>query len=257
MTATQCGVLFTAAMLAGAINAVAGGGTLITFPRLVWSGLEERVANATSTVALWPGSMGGMWGYRRELRRLRPWLILLVPSFLGGIAGARLMLATPAETFRRLVPFLILTATGLFMLQGTVSRLLRREKVVGRPSLWIMGIVALLQLAIATYGGYFGAGIGILMLAVMSLLGIEDVHEMNGLKTVLATCINGVAALCFVWAGSVDWPRAMVMIAGSVAGGYGGATVARRLGQRPVRGIVVAIGLCIAGRMLWRQFLEF
>jgi uncharacterized membrane protein YfcA len=197
-----------------------------------------------------------MWGYRRELHNAKRWLILLVPSFLGGIAGARLMLATPAEIFRRIVPYLILGATCLFMLQAPIARCFVQKGSRGSPPPWVVGLVIVLQLAIATYGGYFGAGIGILMLALMSLLGIDSVHELNGLKTLLATCINGVAAVCFVCAGAADWPRALIMIAGSIAGGYGGATVARRLGQRPVRLLVIAIGFCIAGRMLWTQFFE-
>jgi uncharacterized membrane protein YfcA len=254
MTVTQAAVLFSAALLAGAINAVAGGGTLVTFPALVWSGLEVRIANATSTVALWPGSISGMWGYRRELRKLRPWYILLVPSFLGGIAGARLMLATPAEIFRMLVPYLILAATVLFMLQGPIARMFLNPEMRRSPSPLLITIVMALQFGIATYGGYFGAGIGILMLALMSLLGIESVHELNALKTLLATCINGVAAACFVWAGAADWGRAVVMVAGSILGGYGGATIARKFGQKPVRAIVIVIGFSIAGRMLWRQF---
>jgi hypothetical protein len=253
MTVTQAIVLFVAATLAGAINAVAGGGTLVTFPALVWSGLEDRIANATSTVALWPGSVGGMWGYRRELRGLKRWTILLVPSFLGGVAGAWLLLATPAATFRMIVPYLILTATCLFMLQGAIARLFVKRELSGTPSAWTVGLVMLLQLAIATYGSYFGAGIGILMLAVLSFLRIESVHELNGLKTLLAACINGVAATCFVCAGAADWPRAVVMTAGSIIGGYSGASVARRLGQKPVRALVIAIGLSIAGTMLYRQ----
>jgi hypothetical protein len=256
MTVTHVIVLFSSAVFAGAINAVAGGGTLLTFPALVWSGLEDRIANATSTVALWPGSIGGMWGYRRELRETRRWVFLLVPSLMGGIAGAWLLLATPAATFRIIVPYLILTATCLFMLQRTISRLVTKRESSGPPSPAMVCLVVILQALIATYGGYFGAGIGILMLAVLSLLRIESVHELNGLKTLLATATNGIAALCFVYNGAADWPRALVMIAGSIAGGYGGASVARRLGQQTVRAIVIVIGLCITARLLVRQFTE-
>ncbi len=251
---TQAIVLFVAAMIAGAINAVAGGGTLVSFPALVWFGVVEKLANMTSTVALLPGSLGGMWGYRRELRAGRRWLVLLVPSVLGGVAGAVLLTQTPAATFRTIVPFLILFATFLFMLQGQVSRLIKRREAAGPPGAWLVAAVGLLQLLIAIYGGYFGAGIGILMLSALSLLRIDDIHLMNGLKSMLAASINGVAAFYFICAGTVDWPRALVMVAGSLLGGYAGASVARRLGQRTVRGIVVCVGLVIAGVMLYRQF---
>jgi uncharacterized membrane protein YfcA len=252
MTIVQGAVLFLAAMLAGAINAVAGGGTLVTFPALVWTGLDVRIANSTSTVALWPGSIGGMWGYRSELRGLGRWLVLLVPSLIGGISGAWLLLATPAATFQRIVPYLILSATALFMFQGAISRRLLKRASNAPPTPSVIAAVVILQTLIATYGGYFGAGIGILMLAVLSLLGIESVHQLNGLKTLLAACINGVAASYFVWSGAVDWPRALVMIAGSISGGYGGARFARRLGQTTIRTVVVAIGISIALVMLWR-----
>jgi uncharacterized membrane protein YfcA len=254
MTTIDAIVLFVAALAAGAINAVAGGGTLLTFPALVWSGLEDRMANATSTVALWPGSIAGMWGYRRELHGARRWIILLVPSVLGGIAGASLLLATPAAVFRLIVPYLILSATVLFMLQGTIARFVAKRDATGSAPTSVIALVIVLQAAIATYGGYFGAGIGILMLAVLSLLRIESVHQLNALKTLLASFINGIAAACFVYHGAANWPRALVMIVGSIVGGYGGASVARQLGQETVRAIVVAIGLCIAAVMLVRQF---
>lgn len=253
MTVTHGIVLFFAAALAGTINAVAGGGTLVTFPSLVWTGLVEKLANTTSTVALLPGSLGGMWGYRRELRGGKKWLLLLLPSIVGGATGARLLLITPAETFRLIVPYLILFATVLFMLQEPLGRLLKSRGVGGPPSVWLIGFVVLLQAAIAVYGGYFGAGIGILMLSALSLLRIGDIHLMNGLKTLFAACINGMAAAYFIFAGSVDWPRALVMIAGSILGGYGGASFARRLGQRTVRRIVIGIGFIIAAVMLYRQ----
>ena len=254
-------VLFGAAALAGAINAVAGGGTLVTFPALVWTGLLEKIANATSTVALWPGSIGGLWGYRRELHDCPRWMFLLVvPSVLGGVSGAWLLLGTRSETFRAIVPYLILFATLLFLLQEPIASAYRsrlEQPASGadrRPAAWVIASVFLLQTVIATYGGYFGAGIGILMLSALSLLQIGNIHLMNGLKSMLATCINGVAAVCFIYSGIIDdWTKAVVMIFGAIAGGYGGARVARTLGQRTVRGIVVMIGLTIASVMLYRQ----
>ncbi len=254
LTETQGIVLFVAAAVAGAINAVAGGGTMVTFPSLVWSGLPEKLANTTSSVALWPGSIGGMWGFRRELRGGGQWLFLLVPSVVGGVVGAVLLFYTPPEIFRLIIPYLILFATILFMLQDPITRMLQNRGVTGPPSRGLVGSVFLFQLAIAVYGAYFGAGIGILMLSALSLLRIGDIHLMNALKTLYATCINGMAAMFFILSGQVDWPRALVMLVGSLVGGYGGARFARQLGQRTVRWIVICIGLTIVLVMVFRQF---
>ena len=253
MTPTQATILFVAAAIAGSINAVAGGGTMVTFPSLVWSGLVEKLANTTSTVALWPGSLGGMWGYRLELSRGRAWYVFLAPSIAGGIVGAVLLLYTPPQFFRRIVPYLILFATLLFMFQEPMTRILLSREATSPPSRPLLVFVFLFQFAIAVYGAYFGAGIGILMLSALSLLRIGDIHLMNGLKTLFASCINGMAVLFFVVSGQVDWPRAMVMVLGSLAGGYGGAHLARKLGQRVVRAIVIVIGLTIVVYMFSKQ----
>jgi uncharacterized membrane protein YfcA len=254
MTVIQAVVLFAAAATAGAINAVAGGGTMVTFPTLLWSGLGEKLANTTSSVALWPGSVGGMWGFRRELRRGRRWLFLLVPSFVGGAAGAVLLYYTPPKIFGLIIPYLILFATTLFMAQEPITRAIQRREVAGEPSRTLVWSVTFFQLAIAVYGAYFGAGIGILMLSALSLLRIGDIHLMNALKSTFAACINGMAAVFFIATSQVDWQRALVMLAGSLLGGYGGASFARRLGQRTVRWIVICIGFSITAVMLYRQF---
>jgi uncharacterized protein len=238
---------FGAAFLAGTINSVAGGGTLVSFPTLIWLGLSPVTANATSTVAIWPGSLGGMWGYRRELRSAEPRMLALVaPSLVGGIAGALLLRWTPPAVFAQLVPFLILFATLLFMAQDPVQRMLRTaHPEAHRSPRWLAGAIAF-QLLVALYGGYFGAGIGILMLAALSILGLTDIHQVNGLKSFFALCINGVAALYFMWARMVYWPDVLIMAAGAIAGGYGGAGLARRVGRTAVRRIVVAIGFAMA-----------
>jgi uncharacterized membrane protein YfcA len=238
---------FGAAFVAGAINSVAGGGTLVSFPTLIWLGLSSVTANATSTVAIWPGSLGAMWGYRRELRATHPrMLALIVPSLIGGIAGALLLRWTPPALFDKLVPYLILFATLLFMAQHSVQQAIGTGSSAEHRSLkWLIGAM-FFQLLVAVYGGYFGAGIGILMLAALSILGLKDIHEMNGLKNFFAVCINGVAALYFVWAGMVYWPDVLVMAVGAVAGGYGGAGAARRIGRVAVRRLVVAIGFIMA-----------
>ena len=254
MTGIQGVVLFIAAAVAGAINAVAGGGTMVTFPTLVWSGLFEKLANTTSSVALWPGSIGGMWGFRRELRAGGRWLFLLVPSIVGGAAGAVLLYFTPPKIFGLIIPYLILFATILFMLQEPIRHALQLREIKGPPSRGLVSSVFLFQLAIAVYGAYFGAGIGILMLSALSLLRIGDIHLMNALKTLFAACINGMAVVFFIVTSQVDWQRAIVMVVGSLVGGYGGARFARRLGQSTVRWIVIGIGFVITGVMLFRQF---
>jgi hypothetical protein len=237
---------FASAFAAGAINSVAGGGTLLTFPTLIWLGLNSVSANATSTVAIWPGSLGGMWGYRKELRTADPrMLALTVPSLIGGIAGALLLRFTPPSIFDAVVPFLILFATVLFMVQETVQRIFKAGEARHESARWLAGAM-LFQFFVALYGGYFGAGIGILMLAALSILGLTDIHQMNGLKNFFALCINGVAAIYFIFAHMVEWPYVLIMAGGAIAGGYGGAGLARRLGRTFVRRVVIGIGFAMS-----------
>src|SRR5436853_7642111 len=238
---------FGSAFVAGAINSVAGGGTLLTFPTLIWIGLDSVTANATSTGAIWPGSLGTIAGYRRELSSTEPRILALVaPSLIGGIAGALLLRWTPPSVFDQLVPFLILFATLLFMIQEPIQRRLKAANPEAhKSSRWLVGAVCF-QLLVAVYGGYFGAGIGILMLAALSILGFTNIHQMNGLKNFFALCINGVAALYFIWAGMVFWPDVVIMAIGAIAGGYGGAGIARRIGQTAVRRIVIGVGFAMA-----------
>jgi uncharacterized membrane protein YfcA len=244
---------FGASFLAGAINSVAGGGTLVSFPALIWLGLPSTIANATSTVAIWPGSLGGMLGFRDNLRGMeRRMYALIVPSLIGGIGGAILLRLTPTSVFDRLVPLLILFATCLFMAQDAVQRLLKVGAADGpRSNRWLAGALAF-QLVVGLYGGYFGAGLGIMMLAALSIIGLTDIHQMNGLKNLLALCINGVAALYFVSKGMVYWPDVIVMAIGAIAGGVGGAGIAKRLGRVAVRRVVVAVGLVMAVKLMLR-----
>lgn len=237
---------FLAAFAAGAINSVAGGGTLLTFPTLVWLGLPSIVANATSTVAIWPGSFGAAWGYRRELRAAdAPVLAFAIPSLVGGLLGAVLLRRTPTSVFDALVPFLILFATLLFMAQEPIQRLIGHRPDRHRDAAWLAGAMVF-QFFIGLYGGYFGAGIGILMLAALGILGLRDIHQMNGVKNLLALCINGIAACYFMSTGMVRWTEVAVMAAGAIAGGIGGAGLARRAGRRAVRWTVIAIGFGMA-----------
>lgn len=250
---------FGAALLAGAINSVAGGGTLLTFPTLIWIGLPSINANATSTVALWPGTVGTIWGYRSDLATAnKRMLALVVPSLIGGILGALLLHRTPPAIFDALVPFLILFATLLFMIQEPVQRRLKLSRPESHKSShqsmrWLLGAMSF-QLLVALYGGYFGAGMGIMMLAALSVLGLTDIHQMNGLKALLGASINGVAAAYFIFARMVYWPEFVVMVIGAIIGGYGGAVVARRVGGRVVRRIVILVGFLMAASTFVKFF---
>jgi uncharacterized membrane protein YfcA len=238
-------VLFLAAAVAGAINAVAGGGSFISFPTLLLAGVAPIVANATNTTALWPGSLASVGAYRRELSVQRKGIVLFSAiSLVGGLLGALLLLNIRERTFEQLIPYLLLLATLVFILSPRISRLTRR---LGRGGESPRRRVAVLGLyfAIAIYGGFFGAGLGILMLAVLGLLGLENIHEMNALKTLQASLVNGVAVLTFVVAGAINWPIALLMTAGAIIGGYGGAAIARRIEPRWVRYAVIAISVTL------------
>jgi uncharacterized protein len=253
VTPIQLTALIASSIGAGAMNAMAGGGTILTFPALLLLGESAITANATSTVALLPGAAASMAGYRREVGEHRRWLTsLLLPSLLGGAIGSVLLLRTPERAFERLAPFLILFATILFLVQGTVARWTRVRQAVP-PSQGRFVAISLLQFGVAIYGGYFGAGIGILMLATLGFLGLSDIHAMNGLKNFFGMCINAVAAAYFIFRGAVDWPAALVMAGAAVVGGYGGAHFARRIGRDRARKAVVVIGFAITAILLLRR----
>ena len=246
-------ILFAAAFVAGGINSIAGGGTLITFPALLWMGFDAKVANATSTVALWPGLFGGLFGYRKELKNSSAFLVRLGSiSVIGGAFGAWLLIGTPSPTFERLVPFLILFATILFMVQGQITHWLQLQPLVDDPktSWWIGAMI--FQFCSAIYGGYFGAGNGILMLAAMGLLGLHEIHRANGIKNFLGICINSIAVLSFSLTHLVSWPQSLLMAVGALAGGYFGASMAVRIGKAWVRRGIVLIGFLIFFAMIWR-----
>jgi uncharacterized membrane protein YfcA len=235
-------IVFLAAFAAGAINSIAGGGTLISFPALVWLGRNPILANATNAAALWPGSFAGTVGFRRDLATIPRWFLLLtIPSLIGAAAGAVLLLHTSTAKFESLVPWLILGATVLLAFQEMITRRLRL--VAHEPTPGWVTFVFIFQLLVGLYGGYFGAGMGILMLAALGLIGLTDLHQMNGLKNLLAICINGVAAIYFAASGAVIWPDAILMAIAAILGGFAGAKIAHRLGRKFVRNAVVVIGL--------------
>lgn len=244
MTIVQAIALFIAAILGGTLNSVAGGGSFITFPTLIFTGVPPIQANATSTTALWPGSVASVGAYRSVLTTQRTQLVLLgIVSVAGGAIGAVLLLHTSQTLFLRLVPFLLLLATLLFAFGGALTAGLRKRLGKASTPAWVATAgLAVLQFIIAAYGGFFGGGIGILMLALYSVVGMENIHAMNGLKALMASCINGVAVITFVVAGAIFWPEALVMVAGAIVGGYGGASVARRLDPILVRRFVIAVG---------------
>src|ERR1043166_3438211 len=246
-------VMLCAAFAAGASNSLARGGTLLTFPVLIWLGLDPKVANGTSTVALWPGLFGGLFGYRKELENSSTILLRLgTTSLIGGAFGALLLVRPPSKVFANLVPFLILFATLLFISNGVVNKRLRLGSIDEKPmGLWWTGAIVF-QFFSAMYGGYFGAGNGILMLAAMGLPGLNELNRANGIKNFLGICINSIAVLSFAWAGLVVWPDALVMACGALAGGYFGARMAVRVGQGCVRRGVVVIGLMIFVAMVWK-----
>ncbi|HXO43739.1 MAG TPA: sulfite exporter TauE/SafE family protein [Thermoanaerobaculia bacterium] len=277
MTVAEGAIMLAAAATGGLMNAMAGGGTIVTFPTLVFLGEPAIIANATSTVALLPGAAASMAGYGREVASHREWLkTLLLPSIVGGGIGSLLLLRTPEKTFANLAPLLVLFATLLFIWQGIwARRRARRSPAAGAdrglaagpdaaaaagdapPSLglsrgrWLTAI--LFQFAISIYGGYFGAAIGILMLAVLGFLGLTNIFAMNGLKNFFGFCINGVAAAYFILRGAVVWPVALLMMAGSIAGGYGGARLAQVIGKEKARAAVVVIGFVVTAILFWQR----
>jgi len=247
-------LLSLSAIAAGAVNSVAGGGTLLTFPSLL-TVVSPVVANATSTVALVPGSLASGWGYRREMQAARRWLVLLLwPSLIGGAVGALLVTRLEEKYFQALVPWLLLAAATLFLLQPAIAKFTGAGKVQAHPSLGMQIVITVFQFLVAVYGGYFGAGIGILMLSSLSFMGISDIHQMNALKSILGTCINGVAVVVFIAEGKVNWHFAMIMAAASILGGYLGAHFARRLNRDLVRWLVIVIGFALAGNFFYRQW---
>ncbi len=240
--------LFCAALLAGTLNSVAGGGGFIAFPALIFTGMGPINANATNTAALWPGTVASTGAYRGQLngevRRLL--LPLMITGVVGGTLGAVVLLKTPQKTFMALVPWFLLVGTLLFAFSGQITGWLRSR--TGHLSDSRAGVVgaALIQLLIAIYIGYFGAGAGILMMAVFALMGVQNIHTLNGMKTLLASACNGMALLTFIVARQIVWPQAILMIIGASLGGYYGAYFAQKMNPRHVRGFAIAVGLAMA-----------
>ena len=233
---------------AGAGNAIAGGGTVLSFPILIWVGLPPVPANATNAIGLWSGSVGGAWSYRGRIRRQAGWAGLWIPALLGGAAGAGLLLYLPPHWFGAAAPWLVIGAAGLI----AAEPLLRRHLPMPVPGERRMLPSAVVLFLISVYGGYFGAGIGMLILFSLSLLGIDDLHDANGLKNLLVAGIKGVAVVGFVLAGVVAWAVALVMLVGSTAGGWAGGYLVQKVDQGALRWIVVTVGVGLGMVMLVR-----
>ena len=248
MTLHDAALLSLSAVGAGVVNAVAGGGTLLTFPALLATGVPAVAANATNTVALFPGQLASSFAYRSHIAdERRRALVLSVPSVLGGILGAWLLLALPEQAFAAVVPWLIVFACVVLAFQGQLKYLVARAKAANHPAaLWAA------QLAISIYGGYFGAGIGILMLAAMGILLPSSIQHANALKVLFSLLINAVAAVIFVFSGHVLVGIAILMAAASIAGGFVGARLAQRLPPAGMRGFAIAVGLYAAVRIFLR-----
>ncbi|MFP5485794.1 MAG: sulfite exporter TauE/SafE family protein [Gammaproteobacteria bacterium] len=244
-------LLLTAAFIAGALPAVAGGGSFLTLPALVFTGMPPVAANATGTVALLPGYIAGAWGFREDMQSppgLSMRAVVLL-SLIGGSAGAALLLVTPDATFRRVVPWLLLAATAMFAF-GPRLRQWAGASSHGQATPWK---AALGMLAVAAYGGYFNGGLGILLLALFGLLGQTQLNAMNGMKNLVSALLTAIAVAIYAAGGIVHWPQALMMMVAATAGGYGGARVARKLPANVLRWGIVATGLVMAAVFFWRQ----
>ena len=232
--------LVAAALGAGLINAVAGGGSFLTFPALVFTGVPSIVANATSTVALFPGVLASAWAYRKEMETLNiPVKPAIVASIAGGVSGAVLLLSTSQKAFDAVIPWLLLAATIVFAIGPRVTTIFKRKSWIGPKALVIF------HYFVGIYGGYFGGAVGIIILAVWSLAGLRDIHAMNAGRTLLGGLMNAAAVVLFVIARKVWWAQAAVMLIAAVIGGYAGARIARRVNPSLIRTAIIVFGLFV------------
>lgn len=248
----QIALVGIAAFFAGAMNSVAGGGTFFSFPALLAVGVPPVVANASNSVALWPASLSGAWAYREELARYKRYLIPLgIASLLGGAAGGLLLLNIQDATFSKLIPWLLLFATLLFAFSGKISGWLRGAQA-GQPRNSATALAG--HAVVSVYGGFFGAGMGILMLASLAIAGHDDVHEINAIKNLLSAVIYSVTVLTFIIAGAVDWPYTLLMAATAILGGYLGARFARRIPALWLRRFIIVVGFVLTGIYFFKMY---
>jgi uncharacterized protein len=241
-------LLFITAFVAGGLNAVAGGGSFLSFPVLIFMGVPPIIANATNTAAMWVSALATLGAYRQDFDQDRRSLFMLsVVSMVGGLLGAIFLLYSAADFFRALIPYLLLLATTLFIFGESLKQWLQsqRKKAYSKSSQFLYLLIV--QLVISIYGGFFGAGAGILMLAALTFFDVKNIHSMNALKMLLGTCINGVAVVLFIFAGLVAWPQALLMAVGGSLGGYAIAQFSRKITPNIIRQFVsaVAVGMTI------------
>lgn len=251
-------LLLSVAAIAGALNSIAGGGSFVSFPALLFTGIPSVNANATNTLGLWPGTMASAGAYRKAVsaRMLKRLLPLIIITLAGSLVGARLLLKTRLATFDRLVPWLLLLGTVLFTFRARITGWVARRRQHGGPSLWQVMGVTVAQAALGIYIGYFGAGVGIVMLPLLSLMGIENIHSMSGVRTLLVTCGNAVAITVFILAHAIYWPQALLMMLGAIVGGYAGAYYAQKMQPKTVSYLVIAIGASMTVYFFWRTYLR-
>ncbi|HLH32914.1 MAG TPA: sulfite exporter TauE/SafE family protein [Terriglobia bacterium] len=241
-------LLVAAALGAGLMNSVAGGGSFLTFPALVFTGVPSIIANATSTVALFPGALASAWAYRTEFKGLEiPLKPALLVSIAGGVTGAFLLLFTSQKTFDVIIPWLLLGATLTFALGPRIMKRLKRQNWMGTRTLIAF------QFLVGIYGGYFGGAVGIIMLAVWSLAGLRNIHAMNGGRTLLGGVMNAAAVVIFIIAGKVWWLQTSMMLIAAVVGGYVGARIARRVNPAWVRGIIIVVSIVVTAAFFLRS----
>jgi uncharacterized membrane protein YfcA len=244
--------IFLSGIAAGILNSVAGGGTLVSYPVLLWAGRDPILANATNSLALWPGSLAGAWGLRREIAAVPRLLKVLVPAaLLGGVAGGALLLATPSKVFAAFVPYLILFATAVLAGKSLLTR--QRSPAEGQHPSRRTVVLFFAQTLVSVYGGYFGAGMGILMLAALGLYGVTDFHERNAVKNLLAAATNGVASLFFTAAGAIRWGDGLALGAGAIVGGLIGAAVGRRLSAKTLEKVAILVGVIATLSLILRR----
>lgn len=247
----EAGLLLLAGLMAGAVNAIAGGGVLFTFPAFLAVGVPPVAASASSAVAVWPGHAAALPAYRDRLRNMRAGLpVRCGIALLGGLAGAALLLLTGDRLFSTLVPWLLLFSTLLFAFGHRLRALLPRQSTAGARSAAALAA----EFAFAVYGGYFGGGLGVLLLAALSLMGHDDLHDANALKNLLGTVISSVAVATFIMAGVVAWGPTLVTLTGAIAGGFMGARLAQRVSATWLRRGVVGIGAVLTIRFFWSAY---
>jgi len=257
VSSLEIALLFGAALVAGALNSIAGGGSFLSFPLLLFLGIPSVVANATNTVALWPGTLASTGAYRKALnpsllKRIVP---MAASTLLGSLAGAWLLLHTRQRTFDRLVPWLLLAGTLLFSFRGGLAAWAERSHPGSEASRWALVGITLAQGLLGIYIGYFGAGVGFVMLPLLVLVGIDNIHSVSGARTLLVTCGNAVAVALFIFAHAVLWPVALVMTVGAILGGYAGAYYAQKMEPKRVGYLAIAIGYAMTVYFFWRMYL--